>query len=767
MELKALALTVSALLVGQSVYASEVFSHPGMPVQQKLQPNLLQQSTRLQPEQHIHGLERTDRQYRPTDATQQPEPPTLLKRQVSVQQDAVEQCDLSQFQTTSSNQLMAAIRQQGASCVNALFSADTGVQEAAFSSNHMYNVAQYTRTLAQQYAGGGSDELEALYLYLRAGYYAEFYNSNITFLSWVTPAVKGAVDAFVQNAHFYDNGDAHGKVLNEVIITMDSAGLQHAYLDVVTQWLTRWNAQYAEHWYMRNAVNGVFTILFGGQWNNQYTSLIGEQTALVTALQAFALDRTKVNSPTEFMAANAARELGRLARYTDATIAPKVTEGLTAIFGQYPSYGDGDAIWLGAADTASYYADCSQFNICGFEDALRDAALNQTFICSDTIKIRSQDMSQAQHLAACDKMAYEESFFHTTLETGNQPVADDHNTQLQVNIFNSDTDYGKYAGPIFGIDTNNGGMYLEGNPANVGNIPNFIAYEASYANPDHFVWNLEHEYVHYLDGRFNMYGDFGTPTELVVWWSEGVAEYVSRVNDNPQAIATIQDGSTYTLAQVFDTTYDGFDVDRIYRWGYLAVRFMFERHPDEVQRMLSATRQGRWAEYKAIISGWANQYQSEFAQWTEALAKGDSGAGNGEGTGSGNEGGGESGGNTGLPENCAVLPKISDGRLALDEAACLADTASASDVLWFSIPAVSEYQTIAITAGNGTGDLTLEYSNLNWPDGTNVQASSANMGNSECIILEHQANYWGYLKVSGSFENAALRVEAGSNQCRQ
>ncbi|TMP65109.1 collagenase, partial [Pseudoalteromonas sp. S1609] len=90
-------------------------------------------------------------------------------------------------------------------------------------------------------------------------------------------------------------------------------------------------------------------------------------------------------------------------------------------------------------------------------------------------------------------------------------------------------DYGKYAGVNFGFNTNNGGMYLEGDPSVVGNQANFIAYEANYANAEHFVWNLEHEYVHYLDGRFDLYGDFNSPTEDVVWWSEGVAEYIANL----------------------------------------------------------------------------------------------------------------------------------------------------------------------------------------------------------------------------------------------
>uniref|UniRef100_UPI0038F7C44D collagenase n=1 Tax=Streptomyces turgidiscabies TaxID=85558 RepID=UPI0038F7C44D len=91
-------------------------------------------------------------------------------------------------------------------------------------------------------------------------------------------------------------------------------------------------------------------------------------------------------------------------------------------------------------------------------------------------------------------------------------------------------------------------MYLEGDPSVVGNQANFIAYEASYANAEHYVWNLEHEYVHYLDGRFDLYGNFNSPTEDIVWWSEGVAEYIANLDNNDAAKNTISDGSRYTLA---------------------------------------------------------------------------------------------------------------------------------------------------------------------------------------------------------------------------
>ncbi|EMB9230309.1 collagenase [Vibrio harveyi] len=777
---------------------------------------------------HQSGNDRALPDYAPTKLLPQQPKPTLRTLSTRSAEQAANVCDVEAFTANSSNDVLNAIKTQGASCVNALFSAESRIQEAAFESGHMYNIAKHTTNLAKAYAGGGNDELEALFLYLRAGYYAEFYNSKVSFLSWVTPAVKEAVDAFVNNANFYENSDPHGKVLSEVIITMDSAGLQHAYLPQVTQWLTRWDSQYVQNWYMRNAVNGVFTILFGGQWNEQFVQAIGNQTELAKALGDFALRSAAIGASDEFMAANAGRELGRLTKYSGSA-SSTVKSKLTEIFAQYEMYGRGDAIWLGAADTVSYYADCSDYGICNFESQLKGLVLSQSYTCSPTIRILSQNMTQDQHVAACSKMGYEEGYFHTSLETGRQPVADDYNTQLQVNIFDSSDDYGKYAGPIFNISTNNGGMYLEGDPATPGNIPNFVAYEAPYANPDHFVWNLEHEYVHYLDGRFDLYGGFGHPTERIVWWSEGIAEYVSKENDNQAAIDTIKDGSTFTLSEIFETSYDGFDVDRIYRWGYLAVRFMFERHKDDVNQMLIETRQGNWANYKATINQWAILYQSEFEQWQQALVSGD--APNavitansegkvgesitfssenstdangkivsvlwdfGDGTTStqtqpshqyGSEGQytisltvtdndgltastthsltiTAQGGSDALPQDCAVQSKISGGRLTVGQAACLAT----QQTIWLSIPAVNEHTSMAITTANGVGDLKIEYSNDGWPNGSNHHAWSDNAGNAECITLSNQRNYWGYVKVSGEFENAAIVVDFDTSGCRQ
>ncbi|ESP92111.1 collagenase [Pseudoalteromonas luteoviolacea] len=615
MKLKAIALSMPLLACSLQIHAHDAAQRTFKPL------------TTSQPIQLSHGDEHKS-QHRDDSPTAQTEyrhsTQTILTTpmMVSASNVAVLQCDINQLAQAGAGDIAAAVVQQGASCVNELFSASSTIQTSVFTTAKMSAAAQYAKSLAANYDGNGSAELEALFLFIRAGYYVEFYNDSVSFGAELKAVVRSAIDGFVNNQHFYNNSDAHGEVLKEVITTMDSSEMQDIYLPVVKSWLKKWDQSYADKWHMRSAVNGVFTILYRGQWNNEFVTLVQSDTDLVATLEAFTKQSWMIGSDAEYLIVNSASELARLKTYKNAPIQPLIDTALKGLFSRYQSFGYGDGIWLAAADVATYYADCETFGICNFEQALTEKALSQTHQCSPTIRIRSQNMTPGQHLSACQTMALEETRFHNMLATNQIPVADDNNTMLQVNIFDSSGDYGKYAKAIFKIDTNNGGMYLEGDPSKVGNQANFVAYEASYAKADHFVWNLEHEYVHYLDGRFDLYGDFNAPTEAIVWWSEGVAEYVANLNDNQAAIDTIKDGSTYRLNEIFATTYAGFDQDRIYRWGYLAVRFMFERHFEELKVMLSQTRQGNWSGYKATVDEWAQRYDQEFTQWTQELAGG-------------------------------------------------------------------------------------------------------------------------------------------------
>lgn len=258
--------------------------------------------------------------------------------------------------------------------------------------------------------------------------------------------------------------------------------------------------------------------------------------------------------------------------------------------------------------------------------ALEDV-LVQVNDCNTSITIRSQALTQAPIDSACKTLISRENKFHQMFNTFGKPVVDDNNHSLRANFYHTRDDYVKYATAHFNMPTNNGGMYLEGYPDRKNNHAEFVAYEKNGA-----LWNLEHEYVHYLDGRYNRYGDycsglhddhegpeFCPKPNLTyphgVWWSEGIAEYLAKGDNNPKA-QQLAITKQYPLSELFNTSYnENTGGERVYQWGYLAVRFMMEQHRDKVEQSLLLSRQGDWVGYQDLLRSWSDSMDQQWFDW--------------------------------------------------------------------------------------------------------------------------------------------------------
>lgn len=135
------------------------------------------------------------------------------------------------------------------------------------------------------------------------------------------------------------------------------------------------------------------------------------------------------------------------------------------------------------------------------------------------------------------------------------------------------------------------------------------------------ILNLEHEYTHYLDARFNQYGSFSDNLAHghIVWWLEGFAEYMHYKQGYQAAVKLISQGKL-SLSDVFATTYSN-DTNRIYRWGYLAVRFMLEKHPQDVESLLALSRTGQFDQWAQSVKLLGERYNTEFSAWLDTLQR--------------------------------------------------------------------------------------------------------------------------------------------------
>ncbi len=557
--------------------------------------------------------------------------PTDTVSSAELQPNQAADCDIDGFATKYGNALAEHIRSMTFECVTMLLKdAPPPIRTAAFRTRNVLDVAQATIELMKTYEGANPNDLFTKnYFFLRAAYYNifhypdEFEWAHGTSKTAVDNAVIAAVDAFFQNDHFYDFTNAHGKTAQEVFLIVADFFGQHsaAYLPKLKGWLKQFGLDHVEKYYVLASTNRIFLVLFKLHGEPGFASVLSSDIELITILQEFALrdDLLATNAHTRILVNNAGHGLAQFLQYDTVPIYPEVVSGIQAIFNRYDPYGEGATVWVATADVVSHFGKCAEFQICGFATELEERVLSVNHSCAEIdVEIRAQDLTSAQLARACESMAEVNGRFHELLNTHQQPVADDYNSSLEVIVFANSVSYVTYSKLFFGNDTDNGGIYLESNPADVNNVARFLAYVADWL-PDQPIWNLEHEYVHYLDGRFNIYGGFFSDKKIV-WWAEGLAEYVSKGNGNEDA-ADLAPTQAYLLDELYSTTYEH-AASRVYEWGYLALRFMFERHSDDVGELVSYLRAGCFDRYQSYLeSAVGARYNDEWLEWLkEAVA---------------------------------------------------------------------------------------------------------------------------------------------------
>ncbi|MFH8980153.1 collagenase [Streptomyces varsoviensis] len=547
-------------------------------------------------------------------------------------------CDVADFTRNTGGALVAKIKAATTDCVNTLFALSGADARGAFREAQMTTAAYALRDGSAAYPGNGTTGLPQLVLFLRAGYYVQWYHSGDTgpYGAALRTAIRSGLDAFFAAPRSRDVTDANGETLAEAVTLIDSAQENARYLYVVERLLKGYDSSYDASWWMLSAVNNVYTVLFRGHQVPAFVTAVERSPAVLYTLYEFAATHLDLlGGKRSYLTANAGRELGRFLQH--ASLRERARPYAVDLLRRSAITGRTAPLWVGVAEMADYYdrAACAQYGVCDLQKRLTDAVLTVRHTCGPSITVRAQQMTAAELASTCASLSGQDAFFHGVARDSG-PVADDRNTTIEVTVFDSAADYQTYAGAIYGIDTNNGGMYLEGDPAAAGNQPRFIAYEADWLRPDFAIWNLNHEYTHYLDGRFDMYGDFdagvSTPT---VWWIEGFAEYVSySYRKEPYREAAAEAAKhTYKLSTVFDTAY-GDDTTRVYRWGYLAVRYLLENHRADVDAVLAAYRTGDWqGARRHLTETIGTRYDADWDRWLTACAAGGCGTGAGAGAG--------------------------------------------------------------------------------------------------------------------------------------
>jgi microbial collagenase len=328
-----------------------------------------------------------------------------------------------------------------------------------------------------------------------------------------------------------------------------------------------------------------------------------------------------LNTKNEWILRNTGGELARFLKYD--CLYSQVSGYIKNQVAKYSS-SSGEKVWAVMANNIDKYdsKNCAQYGVCNYKVNLEKKILPITRTCPktyvDTFIVRAEAMSSTELDEVCTRLKAQESHFHNLVKDNWAPVVPDTNDKIEVVIFNNTEQYKFYAWLLFDIDTNNGGMYMEGDPSQAGNIARYYCFERPRGGKFD-VWNLEHEFSHYLDGRYNMKGGFSdTNKDRTVWWGEGFAEYAANKENYPSMVDDCK-AKRYSLSTIFNNNYES-GTTRVYHYGYLAARFMFERHRNDVSTILNYFRAGKNDEYQSWFNGIVNQYDNEFSNWCTCIA---------------------------------------------------------------------------------------------------------------------------------------------------
>ncbi|MEV7414751.1 collagenase [Streptomyces sp. NPDC089919] len=641
-------------------------------------------------------------------------------------------------------------------CTYPLFNLTGDDARKAFREPQMVTVANALRDAAASYTGDNRARVGQLVMFLRAGYYVQENNSAAVgaYGPALDTAARGALDAFFAAPHSKDVTDANGEILNEAVTLIDSTHLAGRYAGVV-KWMLggysgTWPAQ------MNLAMQHVEWVVQNGfkakNDDRGWRAALKADPALLDTWAGF-ITRNGSQLNRLDVVSNVGRYLGYALDVPE--LKDRVRPLLKDLINRYPNVGPTAPITMNLGWYTRQYdkGNCAAYAICDLGSRVLPAILPIQHTCTPGLKIRAQDMSPGQLESTCTSLVNEDAYFHRIIGDKGA-IPGDLNTDLEVVVFDDYTNYSLYAWAIYDIDVDNGGMYEEGNPAVAGNQARFIAHEADWLRPDFQIWNLNHEYTHYLDGRFNMAGDFEagitTPT---IWWVEGIAENISfgyRGQRNADAIAEAGK-QTYKLSQLFDTVY-GQDEDpdvnsnRVYRWGWLAVRYMLQEHRGDVETILGKYRAGDWNGARTFIKQTiGTSYDAGFATWlTTTCATADCGP---------------------LPDAPAVpqTPQCTFADTRQFDQNCRRDglAAATGNYSYHFVYLPAGVKQLTITSSGGTGNADLYYGGGNWATTGSYQAKSTGADNAETLTIANPPAGWVYFSLSAtqSFTGVTLTTQ--------
>lgn len=480
--------------------------------------------------------------------------------------------------------------------------------QGVLSNAHVIAVLNEIEAQAPAYVGDDQQHLLELMDFVHAAYYLKFYNPNnlaLFTLNAVRPSAENAVDAFAASPHLDDFNATAASILYDWVNAVDAAVLGDRYypqLVAILHTFTTDQARWNDYWQGVGAWATLLAINRQVGVNPAFPAVIDQ--SLLTELSALAAN-TNLPPAAQYLATNAIWVLGGLCQNVPAWKAAAVQ----AITNARPLWPQFSAQWLWTVSTLDECNNCFDANnvkLCKADVIAQLEAndLPNTHTFDDGALVVRTPLTLADVQPLYHAVKAVEAQFNCLTQTI-APLPGDPTDVLTVILFGSRADYEKDAPFLFGLNTGNGGIYIEQDGT-------FYTYDRT---PQESIYPLEelfrHEFAHYLVGRFLIAGMWGQAPIYqggrMVWFDEGLAEFLtwsttgSGIKPRKRLVGLVQqDGQNrMTVSQLLSAAYGDF---KFYRYAALVFAYWYENDLATLLDVIGLARAGDVAGYDAKIA---------------------------------------------------------------------------------------------------------------------------------------------------------------------
>ncbi len=466
------------------------------------------------------------------------------------------------------------------------------------SDAHVQAVARRISSLAAAHDGRNSSHLEEMFTYLHAVVYHDFSRGEIDVTDAPTVnAITQAVTAFGNAARTFDVTKTNANTLREALYAASGPGLRHHQLGLIKRVLATMDpshpATHLDPAWAGAALAGLSVNYLGVYPGNQDTAFhtaVAADPAYRAVFKAFATYGHLKGTVNAWVARDALGEYGRFGEI--ASLRTGIVADLGGLLGTVVNtFGQGSQQWAKIVSWLNYYDACRPYGVC--KEDIEKQIFPYTYTYDNgAIKVRTGlDRATVDQLYYASKLV--KAQYHRVLGT-EQPLTGDPNTSLNIVLYGSRADYENYHPILTGMDTNNGGIYIERGAT-------FYTYQRRVPQDSSLTLEelFRHEYTHYLNGRYAVHGFFGEgpwyQNDRTTFMDEGTAEFFDgATRDDGIAVRkslvrsiindTSAGGPRMSVRQILNATYDG-DGFRFYSYAGTFFEYLWTEKPSLLREM--------------------------------------------------------------------------------------------------------------------------------------------------------------------------------------